>query len=146
MIKKLIGSSHVAVLVIIIFISGCATLSSSITPDTDLTKFKTYYVLRHDRDKRHIDKIIQSELAKLGISATSGLEASKPKKFDVLVTYEDRWMWDITNYMINLTITLLDAKNNVLLASGQSYRPSLERKEPAFMVKEILDSIFKKVK
>lgn len=146
MIKKLIASSHVLVLVIIIFISGCATLSSSITPDTDLTKLKTYYVLRHDRDKRHIDKIIQSELAKLGISATSGLEASKPKEFDVLVTYEDRWMWDITNYMINLTITLLDAKNNVLLASGQSYRPSLERREPAFMVREILESIFKKVK
>jgi hypothetical protein len=146
MIKKLIRNSHVLVLLITVFISGCATLSSSITPDTDLTKFKTYYVLRHDRDKRYIDKIIQSELAKLGISATSGLEASKPKDFDVLVTYEDRWTWDITNYMINLTISIRNAKNNVLLASGQSYRPSLVRMEPEFMVREILESIFKKVK
>jgi hypothetical protein len=146
MIKKLIASSHVLVLVLIMFISGCATLSSSITPDTDLTKFKTYYVLRHDRDQRYIDKIIQSELTKLGLSATSGLEASKPKEFDVLVTYEDRWMWDITNYMINLTISMRETKNNVLLASGQSYRPSLERREPEFMVREILESIFKKVK
>lgn len=146
MIKRFIASSRVLVLVIIIFIPGCATLSSSITPDTDLTKFKTYYVLRHDRDKRHIDKIIQTELAKLGISSTSGLKTSKPKEFDVLVTYEDRWMWDITNYMINLTIFIRNAKNNVLLASGQSYRPSLERREPAFMVREILESIFKKVK
>jgi hypothetical protein len=126
------------------YLSGCANLSSRISPNTDLTKYETYYVVRHARDKRHIDEIVRDEMQVLGLKAQSGVLESKPADVDVIVTYEDRWMWDITNYMISLTIYFKDAHSNELLATGQSYRPSLVRKPPDVMARETLESIFKK--
>ena len=128
------------------YLVGCAMakIDSRITPDSDLARYKTYYVVRHDKDERHIDEIIRDEMVLLGLDAKSGPPATQPDDVDVIVTYEDRWTWDMTNYLLTLSIDFRDSKSNVLLATGQSYRPSLERKPPDFMAREILESIFKK--
>jgi hypothetical protein len=125
---------------------GCAMakVTSRITPNTDLENYETFYVVRHSKDERHIDEIIRDEMQALGIKAQSGSPESKPPDIDVIVTYEDRWAWDMTNYLLTLTIDFRASDSNVLLATGQSYRPSMERKPPDFMTREILESIFKK--
>jgi hypothetical protein len=51
-------------------------------------------------------------------------------------------MWDITMYMLELTITMSDAKTDFTLASGNSYHTSLTRKSPEEMVAEVLGNIF----
>jgi hypothetical protein len=51
-------------------------------------------------------------------------------------------MWDITMYMIALSISIRDPNNDVQLASGHSTRSSLVRKSPEEMVKEVLTKIF----
>jgi len=51
-------------------------------------------------------------------------------------------MWDITMYMLELTITLRNPTNNFPMATGNSYHTSLTRKSPAEMVEEVLTNIF----
>lgn len=122
---------------------GCAKLTASVPSGTDLSKLRSYYVVRLTQDDRGVNIVIRDELATRGLEATTGPDSERPKTADVIVTYEDRWMWDITMYMLSLSITFRHPETNTFLASGQSYRPSLERKEPREMVKEVLDEIFK---
>jgi len=46
-------------------------------------------------------------------------------------------------YMIRLNIQVRDGKTRAVLGSGESYRPSLERRSKEEMVAETLDAIFK---
>ncbi len=128
----------------LVYLYGCANVTSRITPKTDFENYETFYVVRHSKDKRHIDEIIRDEMQALGIKAQSGSQVSKPPNVDVIVTYEDRWMWDMANYLLTLTIDFRASDSNVLLATGQSHRTSLVRRPPSFMAREILESIFKK--
>jgi hypothetical protein len=51
-------------------------------------------------------------------------------------------MWDMTMYMIELTITIRNPANNYPLATGNSYHTSLSRKSPPEMVDEVMANIF----
>jgi hypothetical protein len=62
---------------------------------------------------------------------------------DALVTYVDKWMWDMTMYMIELTITLRDPKTDYPIATGNSYNTSLTRKSQTEMVDEVVENILK---
>ena len=59
-----------------------------------------------------------------------------------IVTYVDRWMWDMTLYLLELTVTLRDAANDFPLAVGNSYHTSLTRLSPEEMVNEVMTNIF----
>ena len=122
---------------------GCAKLTASVPAGTDLGKLKSFYVVRHERDGREVNALIRDELAKRGVTVTTGSESARPTTVDTIVTYEDRWMRDMAMYLLSLNISFRDGNTNALLASGQSYRPSLERKEPPAVVKEVLDEISK---
>jgi hypothetical protein len=50
-------------------------------------------------------------------------------------------MWDITMYMIELTIDFRDPKTSFPLATGTSMHTSLTRKSPEEMVEEVLTNI-----
>ena len=128
--------------------SGCAfaKLTASVPPGTDLSKLQSFYVVHHDGDDRGVNAAIRDELSKRGLAATTGSDAERPQRVDVLVTYVDRWFWDITMYLLTLNIQFRHPENNTLLAAGQSHRTSLVRKEPAEMASEILDAIFKQGK
>jgi hypothetical protein len=123
--------------------TGCAVnrASATLTPGTDLTAIKTAYVVKHDKDKYNVDQIIKTKLENKGYVVTTGPELPTPYKADMTVTYVDKWMWDITMYMLELTINFRDPKNNFPLASGNSFHTSLTRKAPEEMVDEVLNNI-----
>ena len=58
-----------------------------------------------------------------------------------MVTYVDKWMWDITMYLIELTITFRDPETRAAVGSGNSYHTSLTRLSPEEMVAEVIDNI-----
>jgi len=126
-----------------ILITGCASVKSNVAPGTDLSKIKTVYVEHQPQDKRQLDMKISNQFNAMGIKSTSGGDAA-PADADAVVTYIDRWMWDITTYLMQLTIQVRDSKSNMIRASGVSYRPSLQRRSPEHMIEETLDAIFKK--
>lgn len=126
-------------------LQGCAINreSASSSPDVDLLQLKKFYVVKFAPDQRGINMAIANELNRLGFEASTGLDIDTPKDVDAIVTYEDKWQWDITMYMIGLTITMREPGSNRMLAVGHSYHTSLTRKSPQEMVAEVLANIFK---
>ena len=125
--------------------SGCASnLSIKVPPESDPQKYQTFFVEHLPADERGINNVIKEEMVKLGLRATTGPASDTPSDVDIIVTYEDRWMWDITMYMLSLTLNLREASTDVLVATGQTEYTSLIRKDPDFMAREILEGIFRK--
>ena len=126
-----------------LMLQGCASnrATATLSPDTDLTGVKSIYVLKFAPDKRGINNIIADKLGSMGYQVRTGADTAYRE--DVLVTYKDKRMWDITMYMIELTITLRDPKTEFPLATGNSFHTSLTRKSPQEMVDEVIGNIFK---
>lgn len=122
--------------------TGCAVnrATATLMPDADLSKVKTVYVVKHDKDDRGVGDLIKTNLAGRGYQAEMGPEVKPPYKTDAVVTYVDKWMWDITMYLLELTITVRD-KNDFPLATGNSLHTSLTRKSPPEMVDEVVNNI-----
>lgn len=129
-----------------ILLSGCAkvVIKSDSDPQVDLGALHKFYVQKFAPDERNLHEIIAEQLTLLGFDATSGNEAQPPYPVDALVTYKDKWMWDITNYMLEINIEFRNPESNFLFASGRSYRTSLARKPPEAMIEEVLLDLFKK--
>lgn len=123
--------------------TGCAVnrTSASLSPGADLSTIKTAYVVKHANDKNNVNQIIKTKLESKGYVVTTGPELPVPYATDMSVTYIDKWMWDITMYMIELTINFRDPKTNFPIATGNSLHTSLTRKSPNEMVDEVLANI-----
>jgi hypothetical protein len=134
--------------VVMLFLTeGCSTvLQATKVPGVDLSRLKTFYVQRLPADERGIEQLIAKELVKTGYVSSFGSAEIPSSPVDAIVTYQDKWMWDITMYMLQLSIQIRDGKDRMVLATGQSLRPSLVRKSPEGMVEEVLGEIFKGAK
>jgi hypothetical protein len=126
----------------VLMFAACAspTLEVKKMPGADLLPIKTVFVQRLAEDERGIDQLIVNQLTRMGFAATNSV-IDPPS--DAIVTYQDRWMWDITMFMVQLSIQVRDGQTKMVLANGRSWRPSLERKSPEEMVEEVLMAIFK---
>ncbi len=121
------------------FASRIAT--ANVDPSANLSTLKTMYVKRVPEDDNTY-KLIAEKLRTKGVTVTTGSEAP-PSNIDAVVTYIDKWMWDITMYMLELTITIRDPKSDFPLATGNSFHTSLTRLSPTEMVNEVVENIYK---
>ena len=122
--------------------AGCANrATASLTSGADLSKIKSFYLIPAPEEKDNYG-LIRANLEKRGYTVTVGPEMPPPYKSDAVVTYVDKWMWDITMYMVELTITFRDPVTNYPMAVGNSMHASLTRKSPEEMVDEVLANIF----
>jgi hypothetical protein len=125
--------------------SGCAVnrATANVSPDADIGRVKSFYVVKAQGDDRAIDKLITDNLQKRGFRVTGGPQpATTPAGTDAVVTYIDKWMWDITMYMLELTVQFRDPKTNYPMATGNSLHTSMSRLAPPQMVDEVLTNIF----
>ena len=131
-------------LLLVLLLSGCVStsLTSDVDPQTDLQSLQSFLVLKFEPDRRGIEHMIATELKARGLKADAAVVRPEEVTADAVVTYVDKWMWDMTNYMIELTIELHDPKTDYLLATARSYRTSLARKSPEEMVAEVLGKLF----
>lgn len=127
-----------------LLLSGCATTSSNTAPGADLARIKKIYVVHLPADERGINQILADQLGLMGFQATTGEAPNAPGDEDAILTYQDKWMWDITMYMIEINVQLRQPKTEMMLATARSYRPSLQRKSPPEMAKEVLNTLFKR--
>ncbi len=130
---------------IVALFSGCATaqLNSDVAPTANLTEIKKLHVVRLPKDERGVERLIADRLNTMGKEATFGERSAAPADADAIVTYQDKWMWDLTMYMIELNVQIRQPTSDIALATGHSLRTSLVRKSPAEMVAEVLNEIFK---
>lgn len=123
-------------------LTGCASQSKSmLSPGTDLSTIKTVYVVKQPKDTKNIDDLIKTNLEKRGFTVIKGPESTSPYPADAALTYADRWFWDITMYMIELTVNLRDPKSGFPLAMGNAMHTSLNRKSPEGMVDEVVTNM-----
>lgn len=125
--------------VLLAFLHGCAINRATATVDqtTDLSTLKVFYVQKYSEDTRDTNILIKDKLVEMGFQVSE-----TETDVDAIVTYVDKWFWDITMYMLELTITLRDPKTDFPLATGNSYHTSMTRKSPEGMVDEVLTNIF----
>ena len=118
---------------------GCASNRATATVDqtTDLSTLQVFYVKKYSEDTRDTNIIIRDKLVEMGFQVSE-----TETDVDAIVTYVDKWFWDITMYMLELTITLRDPNTDFPLATGNSYHTSMTRKSPEGMVDEVLTNIF----
>lgn len=125
---------------------GCAVNRATATADPALRwdTLKTLHVKKLEADERGIQTLIADKLRSKGFSVT--VDPQPNPQADAVVTYVDRWMWDITMYMLELTVVIRDPKSDFPLASGNSFHTSLTRKSPQEMVDEVIENIVKQRK
>lgn len=135
-------------LAMLLFANGCINrATATLSPGADLAKLKTFYVVHQPKDTHGIHHLIRERIMQEGLTASAGPESSQPpNSVDSVITYVDRWMWDITLYLLELTVTIRDATNAFPIAVGNSYHTSLTRKSPEEMVDEVMTNIFNAAK
>lgn len=113
-------------------VSGCAVnrATASLSPGTNMAKVVSAYVVKLPADVHHLDDVIKANLEKRGYLVTQGPDLAEPYNADIAVTYADRWMWDLTMYMIELTITVRNPSTGFPMAIGNSFHTSLAREPP----------------
>jgi hypothetical protein len=130
------------------FLSSCVIHENTrqVSPgfsEAGVSKLRTFYVRKHADDDYKLAEDIAAELQRMGFRASSGSTQSPPGKVDAVVSYMDRWIWDITMYMLSLDIQLREPGSDVILANAKTVRSSLVRKSQKEMVRETLDKLLK---
>ena len=135
----------IRLLLILLFLSSC---SSALMVEPVPLEYRKpslkYYVENHGKDKRHLETIIAKEIQKHGMNVSTGSSPNaRPNNIDILVVYEDRWSWDMSNYLAYMRIDLRSPKTNVLLATGSSDQTSGARKSEEIIIQNIISEMFK---
>ena len=126
-------------------VSGCANRATAhVDSSVELKSLKRMHVLKIPEESAGISKMIAEDLRQRGYEVSEGTEQAKD--VNAVITYVDRWMWDITMYLYELTITIREPKTDFPIARGNSLHGSLTRKSPKEMVDEVMGNIFKEVK
>ena len=138
-------TSWLALFCLALSLVGCANRATArVDPTADLKSMKTMHVVKIPDETAGISTLIADDLRHRGYTVTTGTD--KPSTVDAVVTYVDKWMWDMTMYLFELTVTIREPKTDFPLATGNSLHGSLTRKSPPEMVEEVMGNIFKEVK
>lgn len=119
---------------------GCSShVTSAVMPGADLQGRARAYVECRPEEDAGICRLLTANLQSHGFAAQSGTE-TPPAETQVVVTYEDRWAWDMGRYLLTLRVDLRDPHTNVLLATSQVFATSLVRRSPERMAREAIDA------
>lgn len=106
---------------------GCVgNTSGELTLPKEKVQAGTYFVQRQDNDGRDLASTIAKAMQARGLQATAGTVAQRPAEVDYVVTYVDKWWWDMRMYLSDLRIDLRDARDQSILGYGQSMQSSLK--------------------
>lgn len=120
--------------------SGAAHFAGEL-PGSRLREMRRFYVQHQQSDPRDIHLDIQAELRALGLHVDAG-QGPPQEEYDAIVTYVDRYIWDMTMYCLQLTVYIRDTRTDYVTATGWSWRPSLVRKTPQGHARLIFTELF----
>jgi hypothetical protein len=127
---------------LVFFLIGCVNQSvqEQLNKSIDISTLKSICVERFEHDKRNLNVIISKQLVNYGVKASAEEKCSND--FDAILTYRDKWRWDITTYMLGISMKLNDPNTGFPLAYGQVLHTSLTRQTPEENINEVLGNIF----
>ncbi len=121
--------------------TGCSSLASWKDPAAQLQNRKHFFVESELADGRNLHAVIAEELRARGYNATSGPLTMIPKDTDTLVSFQSRWTWDFTTYLIALDLQLRDPKTGKILATVSYHRPALGGTSTNDLIQHVLTTI-----
>ena len=132
-----------ASLLLALALGGCASSRSVANADPSLQwdRIKALHVKKLEGEDSGLHNRIAERFRSAGFSVTSDPQPNP--KADAIVTYVDRWMWDITMYMLELTVVIREPASNFPLVTGNSMYTSLVRKSEKEMIDEVVGNILK---
>jgi len=136
--------NQILVLLLTTILSGCMNkATATFDPGRDIVSSNTFFVEKFPPDKHALNHLIVDALVERGYTASTGEDGQEPLEgTDILVTYRDKWQWDMSMYMLELSIQFRDPESRAAFASGMSYHTSMTRMSPEAMTNEILTNIF----
>ncbi len=126
------------------FGSACSTGAgryAGTLPNSRFFEMQRFYVQKAPQDERGIHVMIRDELRRIGLRADAG-EGEPKGSYDAVITYADRWSWDLSTYCSQLTLYVRDTRTGFITATGWSYRPSIARKTAAGHARVIVSEWF----
>ncbi|MDD3181172.1 MAG: hypothetical protein PHQ04_12645 [Opitutaceae bacterium] len=119
----------------VLMLAGCSSVSSQRDPTIRLDQFKRIFVEHRLTDRQGIDQLVVQELRNLGYEASCGPLTMMPEKVDAILSYEDRWAWDFRTYLIELSLQLRAVDAPRTFATARYFRPAItSAATPAEMV------------
>jgi hypothetical protein len=115
-------------------------LAPSMSPQR-LQQMKTFYVRKHADDDYKVGEGIAAQLQSMGYRASVGSSQRSPGSVDAVITYTDKWFWDITMYMLSLDVQVREPGSDMVLASATTVRSSLVRKSQKEMIRETMEKL-----
>jgi hypothetical protein len=123
-------------------LASCTSLKTERTPGASLEGKRLFYVERHPEEDWGFHQMIADEMSMMGHKTAAGEPNHAPAGTDAIVTYDDKWSWDLSPWMYGLDIRILDAKTRSLLVKTSNRRGSLFRRNPKQMAQEALRETF----
>ena len=123
-----------------LFLVGCelSRIESQVSPGRSVGNIRSVYVEKLEGEDWGFHQQIADGFASYGYRASSGEIGQAPKDIDAIVNYHDRWFWDITPYLLELDIRLLDPKDRTVIAWVKNRRTSMVRYTPYKMATEAI--------
>ena len=141
--KKII--LNISIVLIVFFISGCSHKHTGVNyPDHNIHEVGKVYIECNTYEKAQFPLVcgdITDEVALLGFDVSKGKKEKAPKDSKVILSYTDKWYWDMSMYMLSLEIIVRDKETNDYIAESFVERTSLIRKNTKEMAREALSEI-----
>lgn len=138
------GNRILPVLLALALLAGCTQLSTRELPKLKLSGYKHIFVEQRLSDSYGVAEDIARELRAMGYDASAGALTMKPQGTELVVSYDDMWEWDFSNYMIEFDVQVRSARTDKILAVGHYFRPSMVFGHPPdAMIRELLGRLFK---
>ena len=106
-----------------LFLVSCSfvSLSGFQLPQEDRTG-KSFFVRHQPNDQRRLDHVLAEALRSRGFEVVDEPGQSS----DYVVSYIDKWYWDMRTYLVDFRVDIRDAESNILLGTGRSFQTSLD--------------------
>ena len=111
---------RVALTAVSLLLGACTHATSGLEIPLAIRNDARFVVLPQANDERALDETIAEILRENDLDA----EASPVPAPDYVVTYTDRWYWNLRTYLIDLRIDVREYGSNVLIATGRSFQDS----------------------
>jgi hypothetical protein len=138
---RISGPSLVALALVCLGCASGAARFAEELPGSRLGEMRRFYVQHQPDDPRDIHLDIQRELRAFGLEVEAG-KGPPTGDYDAIVTYVDRYIWDMTMYCLQLTVYIRDTRTGYITATGWSWRPSMVRKTPRGHARLIFTELF----
>ena len=127
-----------------LLMAGCSSLAVHVEPKVDLSRVRNVFIEVSATDNNGVHRMMLEALRGRGFTVYSGPLTMMPRETEVYIDYKDYWTWDIKNYLVQIDLTVRDARTQNFLANAQFFKPTGFASKPEEIVKRALDALFKK--